>query len=125
MSEDMRSAAGEEQALEIASCLRDIPAGKLKVWLDFMKTWSGLSAKDKRSFMDILQMVADSQNGKKAGHHGRVIVPRFPTMQERRDITNEELDEEEMLPGVIVSFHWYAWYADKYKASINTRRREP
>lgn len=114
-----------EQAEALARHLKDIPAARLRAFTDFIQAWSGLSAKDKRSSMDILQMVADSQNGEKAGHHERVIIPRFPTMQERRDITNGELDKEEILPGVIVSFHWYAWYANKYKVSINTRRREP
>ena len=114
-----------EQAEAIARQLKDIPAARLRVWVDFMQAWSGLSDKGKWSFMDVLQMVIDSPNGEKTDCHERVTVPRFPTMQERRDITNRELDKEEILPGVIVSFHWYTWYACKNKVSINTRRREP
>lgn len=114
-----------EQAEAIARQLKDIPAARLRVWVDFMQAWSGLSDKGKWSFMDVLQMVIDSPNGEKTDRHERVTVPRFPTMQERRDITNGELDKEAILPGVIVSFHWYTWYAGKNKVSINTRRREP
>lgn len=107
MSEDMRSTAGEEQALEIARCLRGIPAGKLKVWLDFMKTWSGLSAKDKRSFMNVLLTFINTHDGPDTGSD---CPPpsRFPTEQQLMDIFNWELKSEKALPrGKIVSFHYY------------------
>lgn len=125
MSEDMRSAAGEEQALEIARCLKGIPAGKLKVWLDFMKTWSGLPAKDKKSFMNVMQMVVSFRELPEHETISPAPLPRFPTMQEKGDITNRELDEEEKLPGVIVSFHWHLWFAAKFKANMATQRKKP
>ena len=39
-----------EQAEAIARQLKDIPAARLRVWVDFMQAWSGLSDKGKWSF---------------------------------------------------------------------------
>lgn len=107
MNEEAKRAVRLEEAEDIARRLKNIPAGKLKVWLDFMKTWSGLPVKDKKSFMNVLMTFTDTHDGPDTGSDCP-HPSRFPTEQQLMDIFNWELKSEKALPrGKIVSFHYY------------------
>lgn len=107
MNEEAKRAVRLEEAEDIARRLKNIPAGKLRVWLDFVQVWSGLSDKGKRSFMDVLQMAIDTHREPDTGGDCPPF-PRFPTEQQLMDNLNWELKSEKaLLRGKIVSFHYY------------------
>lgn len=96
-----------EQAEEIARRLKGVPAARLRAFTDFMQAWSGLSAKNKRSFMDIVQMAIDTHREPDTGGDCPPL-PRFPTKEQILDVCDWEIHHEHDLPpGKIVSFHYY------------------
>lgn len=110
-----------EQAEAIARHLKDIPAARLRVFTDFMQAWSGLSAGGKRSFLNVLQMVADFHEQTEGEGNVCKPLPHFPTKQQVLDVCDWELDEEKKIPGKIVSFHYYQVVIFKQKAKIFRR----
>lgn len=110
-----------EQAEALARHLKDIPAARLRAWMDFMHAWSGLSAGGKRSFLNVLQMVTDFHE--KTEGEGNVCkpLPRFPTKQQVLDVCDWELDEAQKRPERIVSFHYYKIVIFKQKDKIFRR----
>lgn len=107
MNEEAKRAVRLEEAEDIARRLKNIPAGKLRVWMDFVQVWSGLSDKGKRSVMDVLQMAIDTHREPDTGCDCPPL-PRFPTKEQILDVCDWEIHHEHDLPpGKIVSFHYY------------------
>lgn len=107
MNEEAKRAVRLEEAEEIARRLKNIPAGKLRVWLDFVQVWSGLSDKGKRSFMNVLQMAINTHRETDTGGDCPPL-PRFPTKEQLFDVCRWEIDRGRNLPpGRVESFTTY------------------